>query len=77
MAMKITQLENGVMEYDTGKAIVRIHPGKLTQEDIRGIYESALQKKATQDSLEKAGLLVCVPGGNIRVHSDGGYSLSG
>lgn len=56
--MKVTQLENGVIEYDTGRAIVRIHPGSLTQEDIRNIHEKALQRTETRNALEKAGLLV-------------------
>jgi len=57
--MKITVYEN-CTEYDTGKAIVRIHPGKLTAEERRAVLEDAakqfirsLQKQG------KEGVLVC------------------
>lgn len=57
--MKITVTEN-YTEYDTGKAIVRIHPGKLTAEERRAVLEDAakqfirsLQKQG------KEGVLVC------------------
>ena len=50
--MIVKELENGVMEYDTGTAIVRIHPGKRTEEERRAVLEQAakdffraLQKK--------------------------------
>lgn len=39
--MEIRQLDNGVIEYVTEKAIVRIHPGKLTEEQRRVVLEDA------------------------------------
>ena len=39
--MIVRQLENGVTEYNTGKAIVRIHPGNLTEEQRRAVLEDA------------------------------------
>lgn len=39
--MIIKELENGVMEYDTGAAIVRIHPGKRTAEERQAALEEA------------------------------------
>ena len=39
--MEVRQLENGVMEYDTGTAIVRIHPGKRTAEERQAALEEA------------------------------------
>lgn len=41
--MIINQLENGVTEYITDKAIVRIHPGKRTEEERRAALEKACQ----------------------------------
>lgn len=35
------QLEDGGMEYITDKAIVRIHPGKLTKEQRKVVLENA------------------------------------
>ena len=37
----INHLENGVTEYITNKAIVRIHSGKLTEEQRREVLEDA------------------------------------
>ena len=31
-------------EYDFGNAIVRIHPGKLTEEELRVVLENAAKK---------------------------------
>ena len=31
-------------EYITGKAVVRIHPGKLTEEERKVVLEDAVQK---------------------------------
>lgn len=39
--MIIKELENGVMEYDTGTAIVRIHPGKRTAKERQAALEEA------------------------------------
>lgn len=39
--MIVRELENGVTEYVTEKAIVRIHPGKLTEEQRRVVLEDA------------------------------------
>ena len=39
--MIINELENGVTEYITDKAIVRIHPGKLTEEERKVVLEDA------------------------------------
>lgn len=39
--MIVNHLENNVTEYITEKAIVRIHPGKLTEEERRVVLENA------------------------------------
>lgn len=39
--MIVRHLENGVVEYNTGRAIVRIHPDKLTKEERRAVLEDA------------------------------------
>lgn len=39
--MEVRELENGVMEYDTGTAIVRIHPGKRTAQERQAALEDA------------------------------------
>jgi hypothetical protein len=39
--MIVKELENGVTEYVTEKAIVRIHPGKLTEEQRKAVLEDA------------------------------------
>jgi len=39
--MIVNHLENGVTEYVTEKAIVRIHPGKLTEEQRKAVLEDA------------------------------------
>lgn len=51
----IKQLENGVVEYDLGTAIVRIHPGKLTEEERNEVirnaakaFDKAIQRQAAQ-----------------------------
>ncbi|MBO7326328.1 MAG: hypothetical protein J6U74_02320 [Clostridia bacterium] len=36
--------ENGVMEYDYGYAIVRVHPSKMSPEEQRRVYEEAARK---------------------------------
>lgn len=41
--MKITVYEN-YTEYDTGKAIVRIHPGKRTAEERKAVLEDAAKQ---------------------------------
>ena len=41
--MKITATET-YTEYDTGKAVVRIHPGKLSEEERRVVIEKAAQR---------------------------------
>lgn len=49
--VSIKQLENGVVEYDLGTAIVRIHPGKLTEEERKKVITDAAKrfyKKAIQ-----------------------------
>lgn len=51
--MIVKELENGVMEYDTGKAIVRIHPGKRTEEERRAALEQAA--KDFYKALKKKG----------------------
>lgn len=77
MAMKITQLDNGVVEYDTGKAIVRIHPGKLNEEERKEKLKNATETfcKAAYKDLEKAGKLAVLFGSSVPVHSDGSYSM--
>ena len=49
---KVIQLENGVVEYHTDKAIVRIHPGKRTAEERKAVLENAAKDfyKAIQKS---------------------------
>ena len=42
--MIVNHLENGVTEYVTEKAIVRIHPGKLTAEERRAVLEDAAKQ---------------------------------
>ena len=37
-------MEGSVVEYTIGKAIVRIHPGKLTEEERRVVLEDAARK---------------------------------
>ena len=39
--MIVNHLENSVTEYITEKAIVRIHPGKLTEEERKVVIENA------------------------------------
>jgi len=39
--MIVNHLENGVTEYVTEKAIVRIHPGKFTEEQRKVVLENA------------------------------------
>lgn len=41
--MKITVYEN-YTEYDTGTAIVRIHPGKRTAEERQAVLEDAAKQ---------------------------------
>lgn len=51
VVQSIKQLENGVVEYDLGTAIVRIHPGKLTEEERKKVITNAAErfyKKAVQ-----------------------------
>lgn len=51
----VNYLENGVTEYVTEKAIVRMHPGKLTEEERKVVLEDAARnffraiQKAKQD----------------------------
>lgn len=42
--MIVNQLENGVTEYVMEKAIVRIHPGKLSEEERKVAIENATKK---------------------------------
>lgn len=42
--MIVNRLENGVTEYITDKAIVRIHPGKLSEEERKAVLEKAAQR---------------------------------
>ena len=37
-------MENSYTEYNLGYAIVRIHPGKLTEEERRVVLENAAKK---------------------------------
>ena len=37
-------MENSYTEYRIGKAIVRVHPGKLTEEERRVVWEDATRK---------------------------------
>lgn len=39
--MIVNHLENGVTEYITETAIVRIHPGKISDEELRARMEEA------------------------------------
>ena len=41
--MIINHLENGVTEYITEKAIVRVHPGK-SEEEQRAVFEMIAQR---------------------------------
>lgn len=56
--MKITVCEN-YTEYDTGKAIVRIHSGKRTAEERKAVLEDAAKQfvRALQKQ-GKEGVLV-------------------
>lgn len=53
--MIVNHLENGVTEYVTEKAIVRIHPGKLTEEQRRVVLEDAAKDffRAIQKAKQK------------------------
>lgn len=42
--MIVNHLENGVTEYITDKAIVRIHPGKMSEEERKAVLEEAAQR---------------------------------
>lgn len=42
--MIVKQFESGVVEYDMGRAIVRIHPGKLTEEQRKAVLENAAKE---------------------------------
>jgi len=42
--MIVNHLENGVTEYITETAIVRIHPGKLSDEERRAVLEDAAKR---------------------------------
>ena len=42
--MIVNHLPNGVTEYITEKAIVRIHPGKMTEEERRAAFESVAKR---------------------------------
>lgn len=42
--MTVKKLENGVVEYETGRAVVRIHPGKLTEEQRKAVLENAAKE---------------------------------
>lgn len=42
--MIINHLENGVTEYVSEKAIVRIHPGKLSEEERKEVLKKAAVK---------------------------------
>lgn len=44
MILSVKDLGNGVIEYETDKAIVRIHPGKLTEEERKAEIESAARE---------------------------------
>ena len=49
---KVIQLDNGVVEYHTDTAIVRIHPGKRTEDERKAVLENAAKEfyKAIQKS---------------------------
>lgn len=49
-------MEGSVAEYITDKAIVRIHPGKLSEEERKVVLENAARKfyKAIQQQKQKA-----------------------
>lgn len=51
--MEVRQLENGVMEYVSDKAIVRIHPGKRTAEERQAALEEAA--KTFYRAIQKSG----------------------
>ena len=55
--MIVNHLEHGVTEYISEKAIVRIHPGKLSEEERRVVMERAAVKffKAIENSKMKKG----------------------
>lgn len=83
---KVIQLENGVVEYHTDKAIVRIHPGKRTEEERKvaiinaseKFLKAALQqyKKSEKNRTEKDGSHVCRNGGsNVRGADHDGHGL--
>lgn len=57
MVIEARKLEDGGMEYIMEKAIVRIHPGKLTEEQRKVVLENAardfykaIQKQKAQRS---------------------------
>ena len=58
--MIVNHLENGVTEYITEKAIVRIHPGKLSEEERKAVIEKAAQRffRAIEESKMKKGKAV-------------------
>jgi len=58
--MIVNHLENGVTEYVTEKAIVRIHPGKLTDEERRAVLEDASRNFLR--AIQKANQNKKVPG---------------
>jgi hypothetical protein len=49
-------VEGSVTEYHIGNAIVRIHPGKLTEEERKVVLENAAKKfyKAVQQQRQKS-----------------------
>ncbi len=58
--MIVNHLENGVTEYITESAIVRIHPGKLSEEERKVAIEKAAQQffKAIEENKMKKGKTV-------------------
>ncbi len=50
--------KDGVMEYDLGYAIVRVHPSKMSPEEQRRVYEEAARKllRAYYKAIKEKGL---------------------
>lgn len=42
--LAVNELEDGVVEYVMDKAIVRIHPGKRTEEERKVAFENAARE---------------------------------
>ena len=66
--MIITPLENGVTEYVTETAIVRFHPGRLTEEERKLIIVDAA--KDFYKAIQKQKAITQITAANPTGHSD-------